>query len=115
MVLAVGAAGWSGRAGSWPLAAGVAYGGDQQIEVALVDAGQGVVETDGDSAGDACGQEEDAPFAAAGGQFAGVEGGDGCFPVGAGQQGDAVADAGAGGDEPAGEVPAAQPAAVIDH
>src|SRR6266700_2729108 len=54
-------------------------------------------------------------FAAAGGQFAGGEGGDRGFPVGAGHQGDTIADARAGGDEPAGEVLAVQPAAAVDQ
>ena len=88
---------------------------DDEARVAAVDAGQGVVEADWGSAGDAGGQEEHAPFPAAGRQFAGVQGGDSGFPVGAGQQGGAVADAGAGSDEPAGEVLAMQPAAALDE
>jgi hypothetical protein len=73
----------------------------------------GVVEADGDSAGDAGGQEEHAPFAAAAWQLAGVECGDDGFPVGASHQGDTIADARAGGDEPAGEVLAVEPAAAV--
>src|SRR5260370_24054093 len=83
---------------------------DHEAGVALVDAGQGVVKADRDSSGDAGGQEEHAPFPAAGRQLAGVEGGDRGFPVGAGHQGGAAADAGADGDEPAGEVLAVLPA-----
>jgi hypothetical protein len=44
-----------------------------------------------------------------------VRGGDGGFPVNPGQEGGAVADAGAGCDEPAGEVVAVQPAAAVDE
>jgi len=90
-------------------------GADGEARVAAVDAGQGVVEADEGSAGDAGGQEEHPPFSSAGGEFAGVEGGDGGFPVGAGEQGDAVADAGAGSDEPAGEVGSVQPVAAVDE
>jgi hypothetical protein len=87
---------------------------DGEARVAAVDAGQGVAEADGDPAGDAGGQEEHPALASAGGQVACVQGGDGGFPVGGGEQG-AAADAGAGGDEPAGEVLAVQPAAAIDQ
>jgi hypothetical protein len=80
-----------------------------------LDAGQGVVEVDRDSAGDAGGREEYPAFPSAGWQLAGVQGGDGGLPVGGGEQGEAVADAGAGGDEPAGEVVAVQPAAAVDE
>jgi hypothetical protein len=93
----------------------VGDGADDEAGVAAVDAGQGVVEADRDSAGDAGGQEKHAPFPAADRQLACVEGGDGGFSVGAGQQGDAVADAGIDGDEPAGEVLAVQPAAAVDQ
>ncbi len=50
--------GRSGRAGGWPLAAGVAYGGDQEIEVVVVEAGECLVEVDGDSFGEGCGDSE---------------------------------------------------------
>jgi hypothetical protein len=70
---------------------------------------------DRDSAGNAGGQEEYPAFSSAGWQLAGVQGGDGGFPVGDGEQGDAVADAGVGSDEPAGEVVAVQPAAAVDE
>ena len=88
---------------------------DDVARVAAVDAGQGVVEADEGPAGDAGGQEEHPAFSSAGGEFAGAQGGDGGFPVDAGEQGDAVADAGAGSDEPAGEVVAVQPAAAVDE
>ena len=94
---------------------GMGDGADGEARVAAVDAGQGVVEADEGSAGDAGGQEEHSPFSSAGGELAGVEGGDGGFPVGAGEQGDAVADAGAGSDEPAGEVGSVQPVAAVDE
>ena len=90
-------------------------GADDEARVAAVDAGQGVVEADRGSAGDAGGQEKHPPLPAAGREPAGVQGGDGGFPVDAGEQGGTVADAGAGGDEPAGEVPAVQPAAAVDQ
>ena len=94
---------------------GMGDGADGEARVAAVDAGQGVVEADESSAGDAGGQEEHPPFSSARGEFAGVQGGDGGFPVGAGEQGDAVADAGAGRDEPAGEVGSVQPVAAVDE
>src|SRR5208282_3747927 len=59
---------------------GMGDGADDEARVAAVDAGQGVAEADRGSAGEAGGQEEHAPFPAAGRQFAGVQGGDGCFP-----------------------------------
>ena len=94
---------------------GMGDSADDEARVAAVDAGQGVVEADRGSAGDAGGQEEHPPFPAAGGELAGVQGGDGGFPVDAGEQGDAVADAGADRDEAAGEVLAVQPAAAVDE
>src|SRR6266571_4008423 len=90
-------------------------GADDETRVAAVDAGQGVVEADRGSAGDAGGHEEHPPFPSAGWEFAGVQCGDGGFPVGAGEQGDAVADAGGDSDEPVGEVVAVQPAAAVDE
>ena len=90
-------------------------GADDEARVAAVDAGQGVVEADRGSAGDAGGEEEHPPFSSAGRELGGVQGGDGGFPVDAGEQGGAVADAGADGDEPAGEVLAVQPAAAVDE
>ena len=88
---------------------------DHGARITVVHAGQAVVEADRSSAGDAGGQEEHPPFPATGRKLAGVQGGDGCFPVGAGQERDAVADAGTGGDEAAGEVVAVQPAAAVDE
>jgi hypothetical protein len=69
---------------------------DDKAGVAAVDAGQGVAETDRDSAGDAGGQEQHPPFRAACWQLAGAQGGDGGIPVGGGEHGDAVAEAGGG-------------------
>src|ERR1700739_2750868 len=86
-----------------------------EARVAAVDAGQGVFEADRGPAGDAGGQEEHPAFPSAGGELAGVQGADSGFPVDAGEQGGAVADAGAGGDEPAGEVLAVQPTASVDQ
>ena len=83
---------------------GMGGSSDDEARVSAVNPGQGVVEADWGSGGDAGGQEEHPAFPSAGGEFAGVQGGDGGFPVGGGKQGDAVADAGAGRDEPAGEV-----------
>jgi integrase len=94
---------------------GMGDSADDEARIAAVDAGQGVVEADEGPAGDAGGQEEHPAFSSAGGKLAGVQGGDGGFPVDAGEQGDAVADAGAGSDEPAGEVVAVQPAAAVDE
>jgi hypothetical protein len=90
-------------------------GTDDEPRVAAVDAGQGVVEADRDRAGNAGGEKKHPSFPSAGRELAGVQSGDGGFPVDAGEQGDAVADAGAGGDEPAGEVLAVQPAAAVDE
>jgi len=72
----------------------VSDGAGDEARVAVVDAGQDVVEADRGSAGDAGGQEEHPALPSAG------------------EQGDAVADAGFDGDEAAGEVAAVQPAAT---
>jgi hypothetical protein len=71
----------------------VGDGPDNEFGVAAVNAGQYVVEADRDRTGDARGQEEHAPFTAAGRKLVGVKGGDRGVPVDAGQQGDAVANA----------------------
>jgi hypothetical protein len=55
--------------------------GGEQGDVALVEAGDGVAEADGDPAGEAGGDLEDAAFAAGAGEFTGVQGGDGGVPV----------------------------------
>jgi integrase len=96
-------------------AGGMGDSTDDEARVGAVDAGQGVAEADRGPSGDAGGEEEDPALAAAGRELAGAQGGDGGFPVSAGEQGDAVADAGADSDEPAGEVPAVQPAAAVDE
>src|SRR5487761_1232584 len=88
---------------------GMGDSANDEARVAAVDADQGVAEADGDPAGDARGEEEHPPFPAAGRELARVQGRNGGFPVGGGQH-DAVA--GAGGDEPAGEVLAAEPGAT---
>ena len=75
------------------LARCVGDGPDDEASVAAVDAGQSVVEVDRGSAGDAGGQEKHPPFSSAGREFAGAQCGDGGFPAGAGEQGDAIADA----------------------
>ena len=93
----------------------VGDGPDDEAGVAVVDAGQGVVEADRNSAGDAGGQAEHASYSSAAWQLADVGGGDRGFPVGAGHQGDIFTDARAGGDEPAGEVLAVQPAPAVDQ
>jgi len=87
----------------------------QEVCVLVVDAGQGVAEADGDSAGDAGGQAEHVAFAASAWQAAGVQGGDRGGPVNAGHEGGTVADAGPGRDEGTGEVDAVQPAAAVDQ
>jgi len=94
---------------------GMGDGADDEARVAAVDAGQGVVEADRGSAGDAGGEEEHPPFSAACRQLAGVQGGDGGFPGGGCEQGAAIADARLDGDEPAGEVLTVQPAAAVDE
>ncbi len=43
---------------------GVTDGGDQESQVPVVEAGDGVAQRDGEAFGDACGEGEDAPFPA---------------------------------------------------
>src|SRR5450755_2151602 len=88
---------------------------DDEARVAAVDAGQGVVEADRNSAGDAGGKVEHPSFPSARWKLSGMQGDDCGFPVNAGQEGGSVADAGAGGGEPAGEVLAVEPAAAVDE
>src|SRR5712691_515302 len=90
-------------------------GRGQEICVPAVDAGQGFAEADGDPVGEAGGETEHVAFAASAGQAAGVQGGDRGRPVDGGHQGGAVADAGPGRDEGAGEVVAVHPAAAVDE
>ena len=60
---------------------GMGDSSDDEARVSAVDPRQGVVEADRGSAGDAGGPEEHPAFPAAGGELAGVLGGDGGFPV----------------------------------
>ena len=89
--------------------------GEEEHGVAVVESGDGVAQVDGDAVGEAGGQQKDAPFAAGAGEVAAVEGGDGGVPVDGGHRGDAVADAGSGLDEAAGEVVAVEERAVADQ
>src|SRR5580692_10383777 len=82
--------------------------GDEQGGVAVVQSGDGFAEADVGACGEAGGELEDASFAAGAGEFSGVEGGDGGVPVDVRHRGGAVADAGPGRDEAAGEVVAAE-------
>lgn len=90
-------------------------GGEEERGVAVVESGDGVAQVDGDAVGEAGGQQKDAPFAAGAWEFASLQGGDGGFPVDGGHRGGAVADAGAAGDEPGGEVIAPKEGAVADE
>lgn len=55
--------------------------GDEQGGVAVVQAGDGVAEVEGDGAGEACQEQEDAAFAAGAGKAAAVQDGDVGIPV----------------------------------
>src|SRR5580700_8875034 len=108
--MSAGPAGVAGRAwwGDGLLAAGVlscgvADGCDQEFQVPVVQAGNGLAEGDEGTVGDAGGEGEDALFPAAEGDLPVMQGGERRVPVDPGQQGGAVADAGAGVHE-AGEV-----------
>jgi hypothetical protein len=83
--------------------------GEEERGVAVVESGDGVAQVDGDAVGEAGGQQKDAPFPA------GAQGGDGGAPVDGGHRGVAVADAGAAGDEPGGEVITPKEGAVADE
>ena len=100
--------------GCWWLPCGMADGCDQEFQIPVVQAGNGVTEGDGKAFGDAGGELEDAPFSAAGGYLPVVQGAERGVPVDPGHQGGAVADAGTGVHE-AGEVVAVQDAAVADE
>jgi hypothetical protein len=67
--------------------------GDQEIDVAVVVTGDGVAGLDRDVSGEAGSESEHSLFPAGAGEFAGVEGGDHCFPVDAGQFGAGICDA----------------------
>ena len=90
-------------------------GDEQQADVALVEAGDGVAEIDRDAAGEASGEAQDPPLAAGAGKLACVQGGDRRVPVDGGHLRGPVADAGAALDEAAGEVVAVQERAVADE
>src|SRR5712675_2985168 len=77
------------------LSCGVADGCDQEFQVPVVQAGNGLAEGDERAAGDAGGEGEDALFPAAEGDLPVMEGAERGVPVDPGHQGGAVADAGA--------------------
>ena len=79
---------------------------DQQSDVAVVDAGDGLAEADGCLVGEAGGQAQHSAFAARAKELGSVQGGDGGFPVVRRRAGAVV-------DE-AGEVVAGEPGAVGD-
>jgi hypothetical protein len=81
---------------SW-LSCGVADGCDQEFQVLVVQAGNGVAEGDWCAVGDADGV--DAPFPAGEGQVPVVDGAEHLVPGDPGRRGAAVADAGRGADE----------------
>jgi hypothetical protein len=81
---------------------------DQEADIVLVDAGDGVAEADGCLIGEAGREAEHSALSARAWQTAGVERTDRGFPVDAGQFGAGAADAGADVDE-AGEVVAGEP------
>ncbi len=64
--------------------------GDQEAQVAVVDAGDGVAEADGRLADEAGGGSQHPLLAGRAGQFAGVQGNDGGFPVDRGRAGTVV-------------------------
>jgi hypothetical protein len=76
----------------------VADGGEQPLDVAVVEAGSGVAEVDRDAGCEAGREHEYAPFSSGAGQSVAAERGDRAVPVDGRQQG-AVADAGAVLDE----------------
>src|SRR5258707_5759129 len=78
------------------LSCGVADGCDQELQVPVVQAGNGLAEGDEGAVGDAGGEGEDALFPAAEGDLPVMEGGERRVPVDPGHQGGAVADAGGG-------------------
>jgi len=85
----------------------VAYGGDQEIEVVLVEAGECLAEVDGYPVSQAC-RDFQHPLLASGTRKADAQCGDHGGPV---DDGHRLSTAGAGvdGDEPAGEVRLVQP------
>src|SRR5215467_5323950 len=79
----------------------------QELKVGVVEAGEGVAEIDRDAVGEAC-RDLQHPLLASGAGKARAQGGDHSGPVDHGDRLSA-ADAGVGGDEPAGEVVPMQP------
>src|SRR6266404_9743094 len=102
------------RVAGGPLAVGVADGADDEADVGLVQAGERVVEVDGDADGDAGCQAQYPVLAATAWQETCITAGDDGLPVDVGQFGGAVGERGGGADE-AGEVVAAQPSCAYDQ
>src|SRR6266853_4613737 len=98
----------------WAASGGVPDRGDYVLQIGVVEAGEGVLEVDGDAVGEGGGQAQDPVLAAAAGELAAVEGGDGFGPADGGHRG-AVGDAGEGGDVLGGEAGPGQPVAVADE
>jgi hypothetical protein len=94
---------------------GVEDSGDHQVDVVLVESGDGVTEIHRDSFGEAGRETQDSLFTSGAGQVAGVERGDGGGPVEYGHFGDAVSDAGVEVEEPLGEAVAVQEMSVVDE
>src|SRR2546427_10243187 len=84
------------------------HGPDQQLDVGVVDTGEGVPEIDGDATRQTGGEPEHPLLAPRTGETTGVEGIDCGWPVDAGG-GPVVEGFGAGGDEAVCEVGAMQP------
>jgi len=98
-----------------PFARSTEDGGYHQVDVVMVEPGEGVAEIHRDSVGKAGRKSQDSLFTSGTGQVAGVERGDGGRPVDHGHFGDAVGDAGAEVDESLGEAVAAQEVSVVDE
>ena len=79
------------------LSCGVPDGCDQEFQVPIVQAGNGLAKGEERAVGDAGGGLEDALFPAAEGDLPSVEGAEHGVPVDPGHQGGAVTDAGASG------------------
>jgi hypothetical protein len=97
------------------LARGMEDGGDYQVDGVIVEPGEGVAEIQREPVGQAGREAQDSLFSSGTGQFAGVERGDGGWPVDCGHVGDAVGDAGAEVDESLGGAVAAQEVSVVDE
>src|SRR6266851_2810667 len=101
-----------GRAGA--AAGGVTDRGDHVLEVVIVEAAEDGLEIGGDAVGEGGGQPEYPVLAAAGGQLAAVERGDGLGPADRGHRG-AVGEAVEGVDEVIEEVGPGQPVVEVDQ